>query len=260
MGRGIEDWVVQVFVAVGPGRVVGVEVFNMLAVRPLSLYEVEERTLKGRRVKVLTLESWVASKLADPNGVDEQNMRRLERAVEKGIDEAKLLEILRRLGMHSTVSLNARSVLRRTRSDCLRRILQATSVGGRAALVRYIKVDGLRWRVGLEDRERPLVAAALYFVEPRPEEEVFREMAGLVGPEEAEGIASLVWRIAFGEGYTLEEWAGLLERLTILSSWECIWRFQELAERGLRRRHTAPPAKLRDWEVLRAACKHLGTG
>ena len=117
-----------------------------------------------------------------------------------------------------------------------------------------------RWRVGLEDWERPLEAAAMYMVDPRPEEEVLRDMEKLVGREEAERIASLVWRIAYGEGYSLDEWAGLLRSLTILSPWECIWRFQELAERGLRRRHDAEPVGLRDRDVLRAACKLLGTG
>ena len=125
---------------------------------------------------------------------------------------------------------------------------------------KHVVVGGIKWRVGLEEWERPLVAAALYFVEPRPEEEVMSAMEALVGKETAERIASLVWRIAFGEGYTLEEWASLLERLKTLSPWECIWRFQELAEKGLRRRHNAEPAELEDWEVLREACKHLGTG
>jgi len=125
---------------------------------------------------------------------------------------------------------------------------------------RYIVVDGIRWRVGLEEWEKPLLAAAIYMVDPRPEEEVFKDMEVLVGREEAERIAALVWKIAFGEGYTLEEWARLLEKLTILSPWEPIWRFQSLVEKGLRRRHSAPPADLRDWEVLRAACKYMGTG
>jgi hypothetical protein len=38
----------------------------------------------------------------------------------------------------------------------------------------------------------------------------------LVGRDEAEAIASLVWRIAFEEGYSLEEWADLLESLKTL--------------------------------------------
>ncbi len=125
---------------------------------------------------------------------------------------------------------------------------------------KYIVVDGIRWRVGLEEWEKPLVAAAMYFVESRPEEEVLRDMKELVGGEMAERIASLVWRIAYGEGYTLDQWADLLERLKIHSPWECIWRFQELAGNGLRKKHTAEPADIEDWEVLRAACKHLGTG
>lgn len=123
-----------------------------------------------------------------------------------------------------------------------------------------VVASGLRWRAGLEDWEKPLVAAAIYFADPRPEEEVFREMEELVGREEAERIAALVWRIAYGEGYTLGEWAGLLESLKTLSPWDCVWRFQELAEKGLRRRHTGEPANLDDREVLRAACKYMSTG
>ena len=64
----------------------------------------------------------------------------------------------------------------------------------------------------------------------------------------------------FGEGYTLDEWAYLLESLKILSPWECIWRFQELVEKGLRKKHTAEPADLEDREVLRAARKYMSTG
>ena len=118
-----------------------------------------------------------------------------------------------------------------------------------------------RWRAGLEDWERRLAAAAMYFVDPRPEEEVFRDMEALVGRGEAEAIASLVWRIAFGEGYSLDEWAELLRSLSILSPWECIWRFQELVEKGLRRRHRAGgEPSLGDRDALRAACKMLGSG
>jgi len=53
----------------------------------------------------------------------------------------------------------------------------------------------------------------------------------LVGRDEAEAIASLVWRIAFEEGYSLEEWADLLESLKTLPPRKAIWRFQELAEK-----------------------------
>ncbi len=70
---------------------------------------------------------------------------------------------------------------------------------------RDVSVDGLRWRTGLEEWERLLLAAAMYMVDPRPEKEVFKDMEELVGGEMAERIASLVWRIAFGEGYTLDE-------------------------------------------------------
>ncbi len=125
---------------------------------------------------------------------------------------------------------------------------------------KYIIVNGIRWHVGLKEWEKPLVATALYFAEYRPEEEVLRDMEGLVGGEMAERIASLSWRIAYGEGYTLDQWAGLLERLKIHSPWEYIWRFQELAGKGLRKKHTTEPADIEDWEALRSACKHLGTG
>ncbi|MEM1610311.1 MAG: hypothetical protein QXQ57_01530 [Sulfolobales archaeon] len=123
------------------------------------------------------------------------------------------------------------------------------------------KVKEVRWREGVEDWERPIIAAAIYFADPRPEEEVMGIMTDLVGKDEAEAIASLVWRIAFGEGYTLDQWADLLESLKTLSPWEAIWRFQELAEKGLRRKHEAPPPKtISDREALRAACKYLGLG
>ncbi|MEM2472947.1 MAG: hypothetical protein QXQ96_10620 [Sulfolobales archaeon] len=113
----------------------------------------------------------------------------------------------------------------------------------------------------IDDRGRFLIAAGIYFVAEKPEEEVFEEMVMLTGSrEEAERIASLVWRIAFGEGYTLEQWADLLRSLSILSPWEAIWRFQNLVERGMRRRHNREPADLRDMNVLRTALKPLGTG
>jgi len=71
---------------------------------------------------------------------------------------------------------------------------------------------------------------------------------------------ALVWKIAFGEGYTDDKWFKLLESLKILRPWECVWWFQELAEKGLRKRHDAAPANMSDREVLRAACKAMGTG
>ena len=123
-GRSAEDWVIQLFVAVKPGRVVSVEVFNLLAVRPLSFFEVTEVEIESIKVKVLTLESWIASKLADPNGVDELNVRRLEKAVRRGINEAKLFEILMGLGMREVVSINARSAMRRTQDRRLIELLQ----------------------------------------------------------------------------------------------------------------------------------------
>jgi len=124
-----------------------------------------------------------------------------------------------------------------------------------------MKQAKLSWREGLEVWEKPLLAAALYFVDPRPEQEVMQDIAELIGRGESARIASLVWRIAFGEGYTHKEWTDLLKSLTILSPWKCIWRFQELVEEGLRKKHSADPySKLRDRDVLREACKLLGTG
>lgn len=122
-GRSAEDWVVQVLVAVKPGRVVGVEVFNLLAMRPLSFYEVEEVIYQGRVFLVLTRESWVASKLADPSGVDERNLRRLEKMFEAGIDESRLFQILMKLSLNTIVQINAKDLLKRTRSEKLRRTL-----------------------------------------------------------------------------------------------------------------------------------------
>ncbi len=108
--------------------------------------------------------------------------------------------------------------------------------------------------------EERYLASVIYMLDPRPEEEVLEDMEKLVGREEAERIASLVWKICFGEDYSLEEWARLLESLTLLSPWECIWRFQELAEKGLRRRHDVEPASLDPKTVLRLACKSIPQG
>ena len=124
-GRSSEDWVIQLFVSPSPGRIIGLEVFNLLAVRPLSLYEVEEKAYGDKKLKTLTLESWIASKLADPNGVDTVNQRRLEKAVEeKQVDIPKLYQILMRLGLDEIIKANARSLLHRTRNPKLKRILQ----------------------------------------------------------------------------------------------------------------------------------------
>ncbi len=123
-GRGLEDWVIQIFVAASPGSIVGLELFNLLATRPLSLYSVEDAVLRGQRIKVLSLESWIASKLADPNGVDELNLRRLERVAENAsFSEAELFEILARLGLREIVKSNARDLLDRTGSRRLRELL-----------------------------------------------------------------------------------------------------------------------------------------
>jgi len=143
----------------------------------------------------------------------------------------------------------------------IRRVTEDVKQSGKAVF-KLVNINGIvvMWKYGLEDWERPLVVAAMYFVDPRPEEEVMSDMEVLVGREEAERIAALVWKIAFGEGYTDDEWFNLLESLKILSPWECVWRFQELASRGLRKKHSVEPANLSDKEVLRAACKEMGTG
>jgi len=122
LGRSSSDWVIQVFVVARAGRIIAVEVFNLLAVRPASLYETTRRQLDTMTVEVLTLESWFASKLADPNGVDAVNMYRLEKAAHR-VDVPKLLEILRRLGLNDIVKTNAESLLRRSRDRKLREIL-----------------------------------------------------------------------------------------------------------------------------------------
>jgi hypothetical protein len=109
--RAPEDWVIQIFIAINLGRIIGIKVFNLLAVRPLSLYEATVVEVEELPVKTLTLESWIAKAGRDPNGVDEHNLRRLEKAVERGFDRVRLLEILRRLGMGETIKVNARDVL-----------------------------------------------------------------------------------------------------------------------------------------------------
>ena len=48
---------------------------------------------------------------------------------------------------------------------------------------RSIPIEGLRWRTGLEERERLLEAAAMYFVEEAPEEIVMKRLEELVGRE-----------------------------------------------------------------------------
>ena len=114
---------------------------------------------------------------------------------------------------------------------------------------------------GLERSASPrLHAAAIYMLSPEPEETVLEEMSRLVGGKEAERVAAFVWRLCMGEGYTLDEWAGLLDRLRILSPWECVLRFQVLVERGVRSRPRAEPLELDPAEVLRHCCKVLGTG
>jgi len=123
LGRTPEDWAGQLIVAPAQGRVVGVEVFNLLACRPLSLYEVVDAELAGTPIKAVSLESWFASKLADPGGLGIRDIARLEKAVEKGVDIDKLISIVQRLSMGETIKINARDALRRTRHQGLRAVL-----------------------------------------------------------------------------------------------------------------------------------------
>jgi len=70
------------------------------------------------------------------------------------------------------------------------------------AVFRTVNVNGIvvLWKYVLEEREKPLAAAAMYFVDPRPEEEVMRDMEELVGRESAERIAALVWKNSLRRG------------------------------------------------------------
>jgi hypothetical protein len=58
--RAPEDWVIQIFIAINLGRIIGIKVFNLLAVRPLALYEATVVEVEELPVKTLTLESWIA--------------------------------------------------------------------------------------------------------------------------------------------------------------------------------------------------------
>jgi len=53
------------------------------------------------------------------------------------------------------------------------------------AVFRTVNIGGVvvLWKYGLEEWEKPLVAAAMYFVDSRPEEEVMKDMEELVGRE-----------------------------------------------------------------------------
>lgn len=124
LGASAEDWVIQLFVVTPSGVEIGVEVFNLLIARPASLFETTARNLGGMDIDIetLTLESWFASKLADPNGIDETNLERLGKAAAY-IDLRKSFEILMRLSLRKIVQENAEDAMRRTRDAKLKEIL-----------------------------------------------------------------------------------------------------------------------------------------
>jgi len=122
-GRSPEDWVIQIFIGVKPGRIVGLEIFNLLNARPLSVFETKTTYLEGEMFEVLTLESWITSKLTDPNGIDERNLRRLEKSLEKNVNVEKILEIVMRSGLSEIAKINAKDALARTRHAKLKTLL-----------------------------------------------------------------------------------------------------------------------------------------
>ncbi|NPA96038.1 MAG: hypothetical protein GXO32_00365 [Crenarchaeota archaeon] len=84
-------------------------------------------------------------------------------------------------------------------------------------------------------------------------------MEKLVGREEAERIVSLVCRIAFGEGYTLDELANLLSLSRPYRRRNASRDSRELASKGLMKRREAPSIELSNREVLRCARKLVST-
>jgi len=122
-GRSADDWVIQIPIVVGAGEVVGLEVFNMLNARPVTLFESAALHMRGETIHTITLEAWVACKLTDPNGIDEYNLERLERAVERGVNVGKVLEIIMRTGLLETAKMNARSVVSKTKNVKLKSLL-----------------------------------------------------------------------------------------------------------------------------------------
>jgi len=123
-GRTPEDWAGQLVVAAAPGVLVRAVVSNLLACRPLPLYEVVDAELAGTPVKAVSLESWFASKLADPGGLGTRDIAMLERAVERGVDVDKLTGIVRRLSAGYVVRANARDALGRTGHQGLAAVLR----------------------------------------------------------------------------------------------------------------------------------------
>lgn len=123
LGRSADDWVIQIPVVVGAGEVVGLEVFNTLNTRPVTLFETTTLYIHRETVYTLTLESWIASKLTDPNGIDEYNLERLEKATERDVDVEKVLEIIMRTGLLEVAKMNARSVVSKVRSTKLKSLL-----------------------------------------------------------------------------------------------------------------------------------------
>jgi hypothetical protein len=114
LGRSPEDWVTQVFVFPMPGRVLAVEVFNLIVARPASLFDSVTVSKWGiESLKVLDPESWFTSKIGDPNGVDSVNLKRLEFA-SKYIDMWKVIEVLRRTSLLAVAKENAEDVAQRS--------------------------------------------------------------------------------------------------------------------------------------------------
>jgi len=124
LGRTPENWTGQVIVAPAPGALVRVVVSNLLACRPLSLYEVVDAELAGTPIKVISLESWFASRLADPGWLGSRDIAMLEKAVERGVDMDRLAKIVWRLSAGETIKINARDALQRTGHQGLRAVLR----------------------------------------------------------------------------------------------------------------------------------------
>ena len=123
-GSGTEDWILQAYVVLSKGKILGIEVFTRVSAIPVTFYALNEVERNGLVVRVLSLESWFASKLIDPNGIDERNLRRMERATGRIRREA-LFEVLRKLKVRKrdVFLANVEDLIRRTQNQELRDLL-----------------------------------------------------------------------------------------------------------------------------------------
>ena len=230
-----EGFIAEYHIVLDAGRLGCLRIHNLLLGKPASTYETVRVGVGGVELEALTPRSLAEIIASDPRGIDPELLPIVEDMASKRLVEW----------------LDPRRIRVRLPDDIGLTLPMKDEETGRV-------VEPAEWeRMNPLTRSHMLHAAAgIYMSWLAPEEKARRIMASYIPEELIDSVAAAVWKVAMGEGYTVDEWYQLLRMKPLAQPLDCIWRFQWMVEKGWRRRPKAKPhPQVEDILVIHYACK-----